>query len=184
MNINGHNIPKILFIKSVFIKDCVSIDDIFEQQIIDQLQVDMPVTQYTTLPSTFYSVDTWIKKTNIACWYCDLNFDCVPVFIPGSIDTGIGDNMHHISTYGCFCSFSCAISHNNIYNQKICQNIKVRDMILYLYSIFNNNSVRNIPQSPNKYSMKKYGGTDDPSVFRNAINSIKESLLLKHDRGK
>ena len=39
MNIKEYKIPKILFIKGVFIKDCILLDDIFEKQIIEQLNI-------------------------------------------------------------------------------------------------------------------------------------------------
>ena len=65
MNIEEFKESKILFIKGVFIKDCMPMDDIFEQQIVEQLNFETPIISYTQLPSIFRSLETWIKKTNI-----------------------------------------------------------------------------------------------------------------------
>jgi hypothetical protein len=177
MNIKEYKVPKILFIKSVFIKDCIPIDDLFEQQIIDQLLIETPIITYVPLPSTFFSLDTWIQKTNIKCWYCDLNFDNMPIFIPTNIDKIDDSNKYHISTHGCFCSFGCSISYNNIHNQNICDRINNKEMIFYLYNIFYTNLVRDIMPSPNKYIMKQYGGVVDSMVYRHMINENKSKII-------
>ena len=40
MNIPEYKIQKLLFLKGVFIKDCIPSDDIFEQHIIDRLNIN------------------------------------------------------------------------------------------------------------------------------------------------
>ena len=176
MNIKEYKIPKILFIKGVFIKDCILIDDIFEKQIIEQLNIENPIISYNNFPSIFTNLETWIKKTNIKCWYCDLNFNNMPVFIPKIIEnTGLNAD-YKIITSGCFCSFCCAMSYNNLYFPKICDNINNKDMIKFLYKIFNNTKIKEILPSPSKYIMNQYGGDVDSFIYRNKLNEIKMQM--------
>ena len=172
MNIKEYKVPKILFIKSVFIKDCIPIDDIFEQQIIEQLQLESPIVTYEPIPSIFRSLSTWVKKISTKCWYCDLNFDNPPVFIPTSIDKLGKSETYNIGTYGCFCSFCCAVAYNDLHNPKICNNVGKNEMLLYLFKIFHAKTVKFIPRSPNKYMMKQYGGKVDTSVYRRMIKDL------------
>jgi|SRR6476661_716256 len=96
--------PKILFIKGVFKKNCIS-DDIFEEKIMENIDSDN--TQYTEtesvpnnyvnyvkLPETFVNINTWPKTTNLLCWYCNQKFNTVPVFIPGVIEPISGKNKN------------------------------------------------------------------------------------------
>lgn len=176
MNIKEYKISKILFIKGVFIKDCIPIDDIFEQHIIDQLNLDTPIDVYSIIPSNFTDLNTWTQKTNLKCWYCDLNFDNMPVFIPRIIEPATTETGYNIGTFGCFCSFCCAISFNNINNSKICENIRVKNMIMFLYKIFNGKNVKEIFPSPSKYQMNHYGGPLDQMVYRNEIHKLKKKM--------
>lgn len=172
MNINEFKESKILFIKGVFIKDCMPMDDIFEQQIEEQLNLDHPVILYTQMPSIFRSLKTWVKKTNVKCWYCDLNFDNIPVFIPKIIEKTYLCDEYNISTYGCFCSFSCAAKFNNLYNQRICVNVDIRDKLVFLFNIFYGRVIKEITPSPDKYIMKQYGGDVDSMLYRKKISDI------------
>ena len=176
MNIKEYKVSRILFIKGVFIKDCIPIDDIFEQQIIDQLNIDAPIELFDNIPSNFSNLNTWIKKTNIKCWYCDLNFDNPPVFIPRLIEPANTETGYNIGTYGCFCSFCCAMAYNNIHNNKICDNIRIKEMLIFLYKIFNGKSVKEIFPAPSKYQMKQYGGSMDQMVYRNQIHQLKKNM--------
>jgi hypothetical protein len=178
MIISDYKFIKILFIKGVFLKDCIPSDDIFEQHIIEQLNCNMTyIDIYNKIPLIFNSLDTWIKKTNLSCWYCCLKFDSIPIFIPKIIELSSTDDFN-ISTHGCFCSFSCAMSYNNIYNKKICDNIHVKQMLLFLYKIYNKNSVKEIFPSPSKYQMNHYGGTLEKIQYKNKIIKIKNDMKL------
>lgn len=175
MNIKEYKVSKILFIRGVFIKDCIPIDEIFEKRIIDKLNIDNPTIEYNKIPSIFTNLNKWIKKTNIKCWYCDLNFDNMPVFIPKIIEQ-TSHNEYNISTLGCFCSFCCAMAYNNLHNQKICKNIQVKKMLLFLYKIFNNAIINEITASPSKYTMVQYGGDVCSMNYRVQINKIKKLM--------
>lgn len=173
MNVDNDDYnPTILFIKGVFIRDCIPMDDIFEKHIIEQLNIHNPVIYYDKLPSVFYTIETWVSQTNIKCWYCDLNFETQPVFIPKTIERSITNSIYSISTHGCFCSFYCATSYCNLYYNKICDNIKMNEMIRFLYKIFKGKRVREILTSPSKYEMVQYGGNIDNIEYRRKINEL------------
>ena len=172
MDINEYKVPKILFIRGVFIKDCIPIDDIFERQIIERLNTNNPTVKYEPLPSIFYDVKTWVKKTKIKCWYCDLHFDRMPVFIPKTVEKSRISKKHIMSVKGCFCSFSCAATYNDIHNPKVCDNRSFDEKLRFLYKLFNGTFIYDILRSPDKYTMTQYGGDIDPMTYRHSINEL------------
>jgi hypothetical protein len=176
MNNKEYKISKILFIKGVFIKDCIPIDDIFDQQLMEQLNIEAPIDIFESIPTNFTGLETWVKTTNLNCWYCDLNFGNTPVFIPKLIEPASNSKGYNISTHGCFCSFCCAMSYNNLHNYKLCKNVHIKDMLLFLYKIYNGKSVKEIFPSPSKYEMKQYGGSTDSIVYRNSIHTLKKYM--------
>jgi hypothetical protein len=182
MNITEYKIPKILFLRGVFIKDCIPLDDIFELQIIEQLNMDDPIIIYNEFPSVFTNLKSWVKKTNLKCWYCDLNFMNSPVFIPKIIEHSGRTTDYNISTHGCFCSFCCAVAHTNLHHPKICTNIKIKEMLRFLYRIFNGRAIKEILPSPTKYIMNHYGGSCNSHAYRNMINKTEVQLKdLEYD---
>jgi hypothetical protein len=177
MSIKEYKVPKILFIKGVFIKDCMLIDDLFEQQIIEQLNQDEDdIIVYNKIPSTFISINDWPEKTNIKCWTCDLNFDGIPVFIPKLIEPAPTESGYSMGVLGCFCGFNCCMSYNNTHNKKLCQNIRTREMLLFLHKIFLNYRVKEIYESPSKYMMKQYGGDTDPIEYKKLISKLEKKM--------
>ncbi len=53
------------------------------------LFVEEKDTIVSKLPQFFDSLETWPTSTNIKCWYCDLKFDTVPIFVPHAVATDI-----------------------------------------------------------------------------------------------
>lgn len=163
---NEYKIPQILFINGVFLKDCVQIDDIFEQRLLDNLsESETQDVVYDRLPSYFSRLSTWVKKTNIKCWYCDLNFDTAPVFIPLILEH-IGGDEYNISVKGCFCGFACAQKHIDIHHQDICNNTKFSDMLRHLHFIFTGERIDEIEPASDKHDMVQYGGTKTKEDYR------------------
>ena len=171
--VKEYKIPKILFIKGVFLKDCMPIDDIFEQRLMDQLEVEETVVSYNRLPSTFNDFDSWPKQTNIKCWNCDLAFAGVPVFVPRGIDV-LSETKYDIGREGCFCSFHCAEDHIELHNKKICDVINRREMLLFLYKVFTGKVVKEILRAPSKYIMKHYGGSVEPTEYQMKIRELQK----------
>lgn len=176
MNIPEYKIQKLLFLKGVFIKDCIPSDDIFERHIIDRLNITEPMIEYKSIPTIFNGLSTWLKKTNVKCWNCCLNFDNQPVFIPKIIEHFGVHTDYNISVYGCFCSFCCSSSYTDIYHPKICDNIKLKEMNKFLYKIFNNKNTFEILNAPSKYIMTHYGGTVSINGYKTMISDLEATM--------
>jgi hypothetical protein len=173
--IKEFKVPKILFIRGVFLKDCIPIDDIFEQQLIDRLDEEkIKINEFDMIPSVFTTLNAWVKKVNIHCWYCDLNFEAHPVFIPRLIEPT--SDGYTIGTEGCFCTFSCAMAHINIHYPKIYDNVRKHDMLKFLYKIFHTAKVREILASPSRYEMTQYGGHLEIHEYRTKIMTITHQM--------
>ena len=173
---DSYKISNILFIKDVFLEDCTPIDDLFEKKLLDSIEKDNPIIKFNTIPSTFTDMDSWIKKVNIPCWYCNLAFDNAPVFIPTVIEPVSGG--YNIGTEGCFCSFPCAMKHINLYDPKFYTNIKKKNMLYLLYKIFHNKNVIEIYQSPCKFEMIHYGNGDKTiQKYKSEIKDIENRMI-------
>jgi hypothetical protein len=173
--IKEFKVPKILFIRGIFLKDCIHIDDIFEQQLIDRLdEEEIKVMKFDKIPTVFTSLDTWLKKVNIRCWFCDLNFETIPVFIPKLIEPA--SSGYTIGTEGCFCTFSCAMAYINLYYPKIYDNVRKHDMLKFLYKMFHDSKVREILASPSRHEMFQYGGSLEIHQYRTKIMEITHQM--------
>lgn len=178
-NLSTYN--KIIFINDIFIEDIAEINKLAEKRINNFCENFLPTSaiynttlnkNYILLPTHFYSLNKWIKYTNLHCWYCDCTFNSIPVFIPKSIDFANKKNEYCIRTYGCFCSFNCAKKYININYKKLEINLNKTNMLNYLFEIFNKKKVIEILESPNKYLMKKYGGDLTIIEYKNKIQSL------------
>lgn len=159
MDIIEFSTPKILFIKGVFKKDCVLVDDLFNKKILNQITDIKEVTKnnnYKPLPAIFDGLNFWPKETCLKCFYCDRKFEEVPVFIPKTIEPS--KDGYIMSTEGCFCTFNCASSYIDIYYHKINDNLNKKNMLKLLYKVFTGKTVTNIENSPSKYKLIYYGG--------------------------
>jgi hypothetical protein len=177
LNIKEYKLSKILFIKGVFLNNCTPIDDLFEQQLMDQITADKPIIKYDKLPSTFTSIDKWTKTVNIQCWNCNLMFDTIPVFIPLSVEVVSCDN-YNIGVEGCFCSFTCASYFIDIKYKKIYDNINKKNMLKLLWKIFHKstNMIKFFSNAPCKYNMIHYGGDRSIKDFKSEIQKIENKL--------
>lgn len=120
----------------------------------------MYFTEVKTYPvnlKIFDSKDNEIipKKTNINCWWCTYNFDCLPSFIP--------DKYHNNKFYvfGCFCSFNCAGAYNlSLNDDRIWERYALMKQLYYMINKNNITSISDIEiniAGP-KELLEKYGG--------------------------
>ena len=173
MDLKTIHIPKILFLNGCYLSDCDNIEDMFDDNLLNELDVRYDnVIEYNRIPQHFISLDTWIKKTNIKCWNCDCSFDSTPIFIPTSIiRSDIKDNINTTFTvHGNFCSFSCATTYLQTLN--ISNKWDIQFLLRKLYYIFYNKEINNIPPSPSKYMMKQYGGHMEVSEYMECIKKL------------
>lgn len=163
--------PKILFIKGVFKKDCVS-DDIFEKKILEAATDDIitsiiPLQNfvlYEKLPSIFTNIESWEKTSNLHCWHCNLGFSSIPVFIPGVIEPS---NLKHklknnrdfsISVIGVFCYFECAMQYIKCRSYSIVDKTEMINKLKLLHKLFYNKPLEDMKDYPDPYQMKQFGG--------------------------
>ncbi len=186
MLISGIKIPKILFIKGVFKKDC-STDDIFEKKILENInsqnneiscsnesEEQKKFISYDKLPSIFENFDMWPKRTNIQCWHCTLGFETTPVFIPKVIEPKTNRRLDYdsdkmtysISTYGVFCSFGCANKFIETRNYTIIEKIEMTNKLRLLHKFFYNRLMNDYVSYPDPYQMQQYGGDLSPEEFK------------------
>lgn len=167
----------ILTLKGVFLKDCQDVEDLFENELLEtatltkhQVAIKEPKI-YNKIPSIFTTKEHWIKKTNILCWYCNLEFTNMPIFIPENMLKN--EKGQYMEVYGNFCSFGCAkgfIDTNNEYcGRKKWQTI---ELLKLLYRKLNNKDIDIIYSSPSKYTLEKYGGNKKEKKFKEEIAKI------------
>jgi hypothetical protein len=95
------------------------------------------------------------KKTNICCWWCTYNFDCIPTYLP--------DKYHNSKFYvmGCFCSFNCACAYNlNMNDNKVNERYTLLKQLYYFINKDNIRSYKDIDinPSPPREILDKFGG--------------------------
>jgi hypothetical protein len=194
MSIIEYQSPKILFIKNVFINDCILMDDLMEQKLMDEANETAETKQiddkYTKLPTIFTNIKTWPKKTDILCWNCDRTFLEAPVFIPKTMEPNSNPNAnltcshgYLISTEGCFCSFNCAMTHILRYYSKSHEKINKIGMLKLLFKEFHGITPIDIISAPMRFEMVQYNGTLTLNDYGLIIKDLqrKSGLLQDHN---
>lgn len=167
--------------RGVTIDDNTPTEEMYEIQFNDIIERDSALEEpmHEQIPTIFTSVSDWLKSTNVKCWYCDLNFSDIPIFIPKSIEPYSRSyksmNAKYImSTEGCFCSFHCAMAYINVMYTNIHEYIRRKNLLLLLFKEIYGFSIREIKSSPDKYKMIQYGiDTVTPCEYRKMIESLK-----------
>lgn len=185
--ISNNNYPHILFLRGCFLSDCDSIEDIFDEKLVSQIgnsyNTELPIcdTKYDNIPSYFTDINTWIKKTNIKCWFCDCNFFNQPIFIPNNIQkiTDSKKTINKIDVNGNFCSWNCTASYIHLHYSRSKKWEKLQ-LLKMLYKIFNGVTIDHIVPSPPKTLMRQYGGNLTVLEYKNKIkeldNNYKKSI--------
>ena len=100
----------------------------------------------------------WPKTSDIKCFWCCHNFDCIPCAIP----TKYQNNNFYV--YGNFCSKECAAAYNFDMNDN---NVWERYGLLnYLYSIIYENKDLKIKLAPSRLCLNIFGGNLNIEEFR------------------
>ncbi|MGL5936419.1 MAG: hypothetical protein ACRCZI_12460 [Cetobacterium sp.] len=191
-----NKIPKVLFIKGVFKKDCVT-DDMFDKKIMENVfdnkamgmgfdeQEDFSVS-YNKLPATFENIDVWPKTTNLICWNCHQAFNTIPVFIPGVIEPTTSKDPENskqkfvISVYGVFSSFGCALSFVESRNYPLNEKIEIHNKLNLLHRLFYGTKMTDTNYFPCIYTTIPYGGDKTIDEFRDEMKKFKrENIPVK-----
>jgi hypothetical protein len=171
------HIPKVLFISGVFKHECQT-DDMVEKKMIEEMTDVRQDKVYSKIPTQFISFDQWNHSTDICCWNCTLNFETSPVFIPKLITANPkgADLPYRMSTYGIFCSFSCAKYYIDTLNEGYVHRIEMKEKLSVLYQMLHKKKMRLNPINLSRYQLEKFGGDVSASEFRNRIMAIEDNM--------
>jgi len=110
-----------------------------------------------------------VDKTDVACWWCAHNFNCMPCFIPERYC----DDKYYV--FGCFCTYSCAMAYNLNMND---YRVSVRTSLIkkLCTEIFGN---ANVKSAPPKELLIMFGGDMSIDDFRNQSLINKKEFKIK-----
>lgn len=168
--------PKILFLKGVFLKDYVSIEDKFEEDLLkfgEDSYTEIPFENFDKIPKYFETLDKWQKTTNLCCWECAKHFSNIPVFIPRNIISH--DNIQKIEVFGNFCSFPCAMRYVK-FNLRSFEYDEHHLLLIELYYIFTGKKITNMSIGENRTKMLHFGGTLSIEEFVKRNKDIEETF--------
>ena len=189
LDMNSCDQPNVLFLRRCFLKDCETIEDMFDERLINQTTSEDILYKniqiiYNEIPPVFNDIETWIKTTNLKCWFCDNCFSTTPIFIPETIITSIvNDNKKYdIGAIGNFCSFNCASAYIDLYyitNKKT----EKHNMLKLLYKLMTGDNVYEIIPSPTKTLMQQYGGKYTVSDYNSIVSSLtgNNNAFIEHN---
>jgi hypothetical protein len=123
--------------------------------------------------SGFVSTSTIkVQKTDISCWWCCHNFECVPWGIPQKY---VENNFE---LYGVFCSANCALAYLlDMDRDEDYLWEKVALLNLLHYKVYG--KYENIIPSPNKIALQKFGGSMTLEEFHNLIELNNKSYTVE-----
>jgi hypothetical protein len=170
----------------VGLDDGVGLDD----ELDDMVPVSEPATPGTRaqsertgpfvpdeIPITFTSMDEWPRRTNLLCWYCGMNFDSIPVFVPLSMtNLPSGTTM---GVHGNFCSFNCAVSEIAIDEGLRVAEWDYTRLLCRLYRLFMGEQVRVIAPALAKRELAAYGGTMSAQEWR--LHAHEQNITVPAD---
>lgn len=177
MNISNFVEPYILFLKGVSLDDIISIEDLFNKEIIEAdnniiISNDKKKEEellWDKIPQTFTSLENWPKNTNIRCWFCTLKFKSVPWFIIKNISNTHTGKVMNVN--GNFCSCGCLMGFvkKNYSNR---EHFDIYHNIYTLYTIINGKKKMTIKPSPDIYNLKLYGGDMTIEEYREELEKV------------
>jgi hypothetical protein len=113
-----------------------------------------------------------VQKTDICCWWCCHDFDCVPWGIPQKY---VDDKFE---LYGVFCSANCSLSYLlDMDRDEDYLWEKVALLNLLHYKVYG--KYENIIPSPNKIALQKFGGSMSIEEFHNLIEFNNKSYTVE-----
>ena len=175
-----YQIPNILHL-------CKLTHDEWKQMDDEQLAVPLDVTEiydineanYGVILHCFTGAEDWPNTTGLKCWFCCLNFDVFPKFIPTYIKETERD-QYEIGVMGNFCSFGCAAGYVRhvaktpadfeIYMSRLC----------HLHWIFMGEYIHIIEPPQPTHVMKEYGGTMNREQYIQSLIRETKPIDRKH----
>ena len=102
-------------------------------------------------------------KTQLCCWWCTYNFDCLPTYLPEKYSEG------NFYVSGCYCSFNCAGAYNlSLGDNKLWERYSLLKLLYYMINKDKINSINDIEIniSGPKELLEKYGGSMKIEEYR------------------
>jgi hypothetical protein len=176
--------PNILFLKGVTRNDYKSIEDKFDEKLMEcAYSENIPEKNakiYDKIPENFRGMEKWPTKTNLKCWNCDRNFETAPKFIPTNMYKAGSEISSGV--LGNFCSFSCTVSETIRRFQDKEELWQHLSFIKELYFTFTGKKVEIISPGIEKTEMKQYGGDLSSREFREKNRIIEDTYISKGHR--
>jgi hypothetical protein len=169
--------PNIMFFRGIFPKQ-YDIENIFTNQLlasIEPMRDIYNITQYSPIPGTFTTTETWPTSTNILCWHCHRKIPNTPLFSPTRIIKGTNSD-YEMMVCGAMCSFVCVTSYidSSITNPIIKDNR--HRMLKVLYYVIHGKEINYIPRAMPHTAMSKYGGSVSEVDYYKMIDEAEERL--------
>ena len=176
---SSFKVPKILYIHGVFLEDCKQIGDVLEERLMEENNNELEVGAiiHKKLPHIYRGADSWVKKCNIKCFYCDRFFETVPLFIPKSIEKN-NNGGFNMQREECFDLWPCVIRRIEIKYPKYSVQQEKINMVLFLYEDMTGRKLTSIPGNIDKYEMDCYEGDVAPSDWGVQV----EKLMLDAEK--
>ncbi len=157
---NKNKCERILFLSRVSPNDCIDVEKALEDKLLENISEEIEIhieSTYDTISSNFTDLKSWKLSTNILCWYCDGQFDTIPIFCPEYKYENPPGNIS-LKVLGNFCTFSCAAKYNSIYASSGEERWRRDKLLIELYKIFYNEDISRIPLAPRRTDMIQWGG--------------------------
>lgn len=166
----------ILFLPGIKRDDYVTPEQQLQKQALDYIDIMPPMqVTYDTIPRVFKGVKDWPKHTNLRCWWCTLQFQNSPLFLPERC-YNVGEILC-MDVIGVFNSFPCIIAYMNmLYKSDQPRRIQATDSIKRLYRIFTGKILSRMEQAPDKSKMNMYGGLLSQDEYLIELRKIEQKI--------
>lgn len=154
----------VLFLKGIYKKDLIAPS-------YENYNPEEEESAYDEIPHRFYSLDQWILQTNVLCSHCGLPHNNIPIFIPDYFN---GQNNGITIMRALFCTFPCAMS----YIKKNYPGSKFDNLLIaikYVYELFTNEKIDEIPTAPDPLEIDAFGGKNaryKMSQYQKYVNNL------------
>lgn len=169
----SRNILKLKGFKLDNYKSRDNLNQVFMGKIMDstKTQTLLLPRNYEDLPLIFTGIESWPKSTNLHCWYCDCQFNTIPLFIPESISVDGCGSIRSMDRHGVFHSFNCIMFYiMQKYKRKEKRDEIYRLVRLLFRAIYGRDAQEEFGAIIEKTKMRKYGGgTLTEEEYKDAI---------------
>lgn len=160
----------ILFLKGVNLEDFVSIEDRFNQSLLDVDAEEKTMEEpWDTLPRFFTSTENHPKETNLLCWFCSLGFKTKPWFIIKYCNNTPKGVVMDIE--GNFCSCGCLMGFVLEHFDKLVDFDK-KFNVYKLYRMWTGKDISHIEAPKSRYCMQMYGGEMTLEQYRYHVREV------------